>query len=128
MRDFISYAGKVGRAKILVNRGASGIDGQLASASGAVSHFKKPAILVLGDLSTLHDLNSLFLFTKLKIPVLIVVMNNNGGGIFHHLPYYQSKESYQPKSTYFEKILRTPTLYAFCSHSQAIFNALYLFE
>ena len=46
---------------IYANRGASGIDGLIATAAGVVESSKDRGILLIGDLSTLHDLNSLSL-------------------------------------------------------------------
>jgi len=69
------------------NRGASGIDGTLASAAGiGAAHADKPLIAVLGDLAFYHDLNSLLTFTRAGIRATIVVVNNDGGGIFRRLP------------------------------------------
>ena len=71
---------------ILANRGASGIDGTVASALGVAVKTDKPTILVIGDLALYHDLNSLHLIRRLDIPLIIVVINNDGGGIFQRLP------------------------------------------
>lgn len=71
---------------ILANRGASGIDGLLASACGAATGHDGPLTLVLGDLSLLHDLNSLALLARLQQPALLVLLNNGGGNIFDLLP------------------------------------------
>jgi 2-succinyl-5-enolpyruvyl-6-hydroxy-3-cyclohexene-1-carboxylate synthase len=65
---------------VFANRGASGIDGTLASGLGCGS----PATILIGDLAMLHDLNSLALARERK--AVIVVLNNNGGGIFSYLP------------------------------------------
>ena len=93
IRDMDMF-GQVGNAAITVgsNRGASGIDGTLASAAGFAAGLKKPVTLLIGDLALLHDLNSLALLRKALVPVIIVVINNNGGGIFSFLPVakYQS--------------------------------------
>lgn len=69
------------------NRGASGIDGLIATAIGIAVGKKKPVLAILGDLAFHHDLNSLGL-TRLKNvpPVIFVVFNNHGGGIFRLLP------------------------------------------
>lgn len=72
--------------KIFTNRGASGIDGVIASAFGVAKAEKLPTTLVLGDISFLHDINSLLLYSQLEIKITIVVINNNGGGIFQRLP------------------------------------------
>ena len=41
---------------------------------------------MIGDISALHDLNSLALFQKVNQPTIIFVINNNGGAIFDMLP------------------------------------------
>ncbi len=71
------------------NRGASGIDGLIATAMGMVKGSGQSGTLVLGDLSLLHDLNSLFLLQQTQLPLTIVVNNNQGGGIFGFLPIAQ---------------------------------------
>ncbi|MBI5267269.1 MAG: 2-succinyl-5-enolpyruvyl-6-hydroxy-3-cyclohexene-1-carboxylic-acid synthase, partial [candidate division Zixibacteria bacterium] len=69
------------------NRGASGIDGTVASACGFARGLNQPTTVVVGDLALLHDLNSLALVTDSKQPPMtIVVINNGGGGIFSLLP------------------------------------------
>jgi 2-succinyl-5-enolpyruvyl-6-hydroxy-3-cyclohexene-1-carboxylate synthase len=71
--------------QIFSNRGASGIDGVLATAAGIAAHSPgQPMVLLLGDTSLLHDLNSLALLAH--YPLLTIVLNNNGGGIFNLLP------------------------------------------
>jgi len=65
------------------NRGLSGIDGNLATIAGLSVGMKTPVFAVVGDLTALHDLNSLALLKKL--PVVLLISNNNGGGIFSHL-------------------------------------------
>lgn len=74
------------RPDIAANRGASGIDGLLATAAGYAAGRGGPATLLIGDLSLLHDLNSLSLLAKSHPPVVVVVLNNDGGGIFSFLP------------------------------------------
>ena len=68
------------------NRGASGIDGILASAIGFTNGLGKPCVALIGDLAFLHDLNSLALAKELKYPLVIIVINDHGGGIFSFLP------------------------------------------
>ena len=88
------------------NRGASGIDGVVASAAGFAVGRRGPVTLLLGDLSLLHDLNSLALVKNLDLPVVIVVINNDGGGIFHFLPIAESQDL-------FEDYFGTPHGFAF---------------
>lgn len=66
------------------NRGASGIDGTVATAAGVATGRDGPVTLLIGDLALWHDLNSLALLQGR--PVVVVVVNNDGGGIFHFLP------------------------------------------
>jgi 2-succinyl-5-enolpyruvyl-6-hydroxy-3-cyclohexene-1-carboxylate synthase len=68
------------------NRGTSGIEGTIASATGFAAGLKTPVTVFLGDLALLHDINSLALVTKSTFPLIIIVINNNGGGIFSFLP------------------------------------------
>ncbi|CAB9514247.1 MAP kinase-activated protein kinase 2 (Fragment) [Seminavis robusta] len=72
------------------NRGASGIDGIIASATGFAESTGVATTLLIGDLSALHDLNSLHALssgtTSAKKPLTILLVNNDGGGIFSFLP------------------------------------------
>lgn len=83
------------------NRGLSGIDGTLSSALG-VATTGKHVTLVIGDLSFYHDLNSLLIAKRYRLPITIVLINNNGGGIFSFLPQAQEEEKY------FEHLFGTP--------------------
>lgn len=71
---------------IYTNRGASGIDGLLATAAGIGIGANQPVVAMIGDLSALYDINSLALFKKVSQPTIIFVINNNGGAIFDMLP------------------------------------------
>ena len=86
---------------MVANRGASGIDGNLATAAGLALASGRPAIALLGDLTALHDLNSLALIKQIDSPFVLVILNNDGGGIFHHLPIARFEE-------YFESCFGTP--------------------
>lgn len=68
---------------VFSNRGLSGIDGNIATIAGLGLHF--PMIAIIGDLTTLHDLNSLSLLKKSPHPIILIISNNHGGGIFSHL-------------------------------------------
>ncbi|MCL2915214.1 2-succinyl-5-enolpyruvyl-6-hydroxy-3-cyclohexene-1-carboxylic-acid synthase [Shewanella corallii] len=68
------------------NRGASGIDGLLATACGVAAHEDQPITLVIGDLSQLHDLNSMAIARTASGPFILVILNNDGGNIFNLLP------------------------------------------
>jgi len=87
VRDMNTFADHSGAAVVIgCNRGASGIDGTIASAAGFCHGLRQPTSVLLGDLAMLHDLNSLTLANKLDQPLTIVVLNNDGGGIFGFLP------------------------------------------
>lgn len=66
------------------NRGASGIDGNLATAAGIAAATGAPIGLLVGDQTLLHDAGSLALLAGRD--AVVVVLDNGGGGIFDHLP------------------------------------------
>jgi 2-succinyl-5-enolpyruvyl-6-hydroxy-3-cyclohexene-1-carboxylate synthase len=87
IRDFDCFADAGGiPVPVAANRGASGIDGTIASAAGYAAGLKGTVTVIAGDLALLHDLNSLALLKKADFPLVIVVINNDGGGIFSFLP------------------------------------------
>jgi 2-succinyl-5-enolpyruvyl-6-hydroxy-3-cyclohexene-1-carboxylate synthase len=96
IRDIDSFASPCQRLPTWGNRGASGIDGTVASAVGLAAGRRRPVTLLLGDLALLHDLNSLGLVKSSRYPVVIVVVNNNGGGIFSFLPIARYREVFEP--------------------------------
>lgn len=71
---------------IYTNRGASGIDGLIATFAGIAKGNGLPTVGVIGDVSALHDLNSLALLRQITQPTILFVVNNNGGAIFDMLP------------------------------------------
>ena len=71
---------------IHTNRGASGIDGLVATVAGIGIGSNQPVVALVGDTSALYDLNSLALFKKLTQPTILFIINNNGGAIFDMLP------------------------------------------
>jgi 2-succinyl-5-enolpyruvyl-6-hydroxy-3-cyclohexene-1-carboxylate synthase len=99
IRDMDMYACSFGAAvAVAANRGASGIDGTIASAAGFVAGLDAPVTLVIGDLAFLHDLNSLSLLKSISRPLIIVLLNNRGGGIFSFLPIARYDDVFE---TYF---------------------------
>lgn len=95
IRDFDMFGAPGGRRyNVFGNRGASGIDGNIATAAG-LAMLGHPVIAVIGDLAFLHDVNSLQLLHDLPGPVVLVVINNNGGGIFSFLPIAKATEYFE---------------------------------
>jgi 2-succinyl-5-enolpyruvyl-6-hydroxy-3-cyclohexene-1-carboxylate synthase len=71
------------RASLTINsnRGTSGIDGCVSTASGAAYQSGKLTICVVGDVSFLYDSNALW-NNALSSHLRIIVINNGGGNIF----------------------------------------------
>lgn len=102
VRDMDMFASTNGKfITIAANRGASGIDGTLASATGFAVGHNLPVTLILGDLAMIHDLNSLALLRSIKQQLIVVIINNHGSGIFSFLPIAEFDVS-------FEKYFGTP--------------------
>jgi 2-succinyl-5-enolpyruvyl-6-hydroxy-3-cyclohexene-1-carboxylate synthase len=88
------YAPAAARGVSVVSqRGASGIEGAIAGAFGAASQADAPLTLLLGDISFLHDIGSLWAAQPARTqrpphsrPVVLVAINNDGGRIFEQLP------------------------------------------
>ena len=104
-----------GPKRVGSNRGASGIDGIIASATGFADSTKLPTTLIIGDLSTLHDVNSFHALARIEKgpgnaikrisnPLTTVVVNNNGGGIFSFLPIARHGDDVA-----FDEFFGTPT-------------------
>ena len=98
IRDVQRYAAADGPSvPVFANRGASGIDGTIATAAGISVARDAPTTLLIGDLATWHDVNALALLKA--HPVIAVVVNNDGGGIFHFLPIAEHDDVFEPHFT-----------------------------
>jgi 2-succinyl-5-enolpyruvyl-6-hydroxy-3-cyclohexene-1-carboxylate synthase len=118
IRDMDAYGSPEGAAvRVAVNRGASGIDGNVATAAGYARALGVPVTALLGDLALLHDLNSLALVSRIAAPVALVVINNNGGGIFSFLPVAGVRD-------HFERYFAAPHGLSF-EHAAAQFGLAY---
>jgi 2-succinyl-5-enolpyruvyl-6-hydroxy-3-cyclohexene-1-carboxylate synthase len=116
VRDLDTYAAPNGApAPLAANRGASGIDGTVATAAGFARGSGRPVTLLIGDLALLHDLNSLAMLRDL--PVVVVVLNNDGGAIFSFLPVARHR-------AFFEPYFGTPQGVSF-EHAAAMFGLGY---
>lgn len=103
---------ELGNPFITANRGVSGIDGNIATAIGTAKALQKPLLAILGDIATLHDLNSFALLKDSPVPVFFIIINNQGGGIFSFLPISKNEEIFDEffateHSYSFESIAKT---------------------
>ena len=104
VRHLEAYAPQRNGLTVFGNRGANGIDGLIATATGIAIGSGKRTYALMGDIAFLHDLGGLNLGTDQSEPDLtIVVLDNNGSGIFSQLE--QGASDYQE---YYEKIFGTP--------------------
>lgn len=87
LRDVDSFVRPSSRAtRVFSQRGVNGIDGLIAGAAGAADIARRPTLLLLGDVSLLHDLGSLSLARGVTTPLVLCVLDNGGGRIFEELP------------------------------------------
>ena len=78
---------------VRANRGANGIDGQIASWLGATMD-EEDAWGVFGDLTALYDLAAPAILEQVQCKGrMLVVINNGGGKIFDRLPVMQNLDS-----------------------------------
>jgi 2-succinyl-5-enolpyruvyl-6-hydroxy-3-cyclohexene-1-carboxylate synthase len=96
IRDVDAHFG--GAARVIANRGASGIDGFVSTALGAASIGPRTVALA-GDLSWLHDAGGLVVDDV--VDVVFVVVDNGGGGLFDLLPQAEHAPG-------FERLFVTP--------------------
>ncbi len=89
----------VRKITIISNRGASGIEGNIATCVGYAEGSGKRVTAVIGDISFLHDLNSLLLMKQSIVPVVLIIVNNGGGRIFERLPINNYPEILNPFMT-----------------------------
>ncbi|MDD5240553.1 MAG: 2-succinyl-5-enolpyruvyl-6-hydroxy-3-cyclohexene-1-carboxylic-acid synthase [Sulfuricella sp.] len=100
IRDLDSFAaGSDAALRIVGNRGASGIDGNVSTALGLATGLGRQVVALLGDLTFYHDMNGLL--AARDVDITFVVINNGGGGIFGYLP--------QAGLADFERAWLTPT-------------------
>ena len=110
IRDLDLAAGSLpDSAMVLANRGLSGIDGTLSTATGHALATSRGVRALVGDLAFLHDLNALLAAPQQSRPdLLVVVLNDEGGGIFSLLEYGELAERDVMAGNDFERLFGTP--------------------
>jgi 2-succinyl-5-enolpyruvyl-6-hydroxy-3-cyclohexene-1-carboxylate synthase len=95
---------------VFSNRGANGIDGVVSTALGsaAVAGVGRPVVLVVGDVSFLHDLGALVTARLTGASLTVVVVANDGGGIFSFLPQAAAESPDVGLPANFERLFGTP--------------------
>ncbi|NUM79199.1 hypothetical protein HUU42_00230, partial [bacterium] len=81
----LAISPQVENLSVMANRGANGIDGQVSTFLGTCLEGKNNWALI-GDLTVLYDLPSLWI-SKQILPehIFLVVLNNSGGMIFNRI-------------------------------------------
>ncbi len=91
IREWATFAQRdIPTPEVWANRGANGIDGQIATWLGA-SREVENAWCIIGDLTALYDLNALLMSEQIELTGRrLVIINNGGGRIFSRLPRLSS--------------------------------------
>ncbi|WP_141731618.1 2-succinyl-5-enolpyruvyl-6-hydroxy-3-cyclohexene-1-carboxylic-acid synthase [Oligoflexus tunisiensis] len=88
IRAFDSWCDLTGKRLPIVeaNRGVNGIEGLVATTLGLAAGAEHAWTAVIGDVSALHDLNSILSLPQTAAPIILILVNNSGGRIFEFLP------------------------------------------
>ncbi len=109
VRDLDSFlATGLANIRCVANRGVNGIDGVVSTALGAAAADAGPVLLVVGDVSFVHDLNALVAARLHHLSATIVVVDNDGGGIFSFLPQGTAERPELGLPEHYEELFGTP--------------------
>jgi 2-succinyl-5-enolpyruvyl-6-hydroxy-3-cyclohexene-1-carboxylate synthase len=101
IREVDAYVpSRVRAVSVLCQRGANGIDGLISGAAGAASVRREATVLLLGDVSFMHDLGGLAVAREALGPLVIVVIDNGGGRIFEQLPIFSQFQEHAQTSSF----------------------------
>ena len=121
IRDVDAYVTRAARFRVTAQRGANGIDGLVSAAIGSAVGSGAPTLLLLGDVSLLHDLGGLASAALVETPLVIAVVDNAGGRIFDQLPVQKLYAS----EPFAARLWLTPPERDL-SHAAALFGLYYL--
>jgi 2-succinyl-5-enolpyruvyl-6-hydroxy-3-cyclohexene-1-carboxylate synthase len=111
VRDLDGWLPSTDRSlEIHANRGANGIDGVVSTAIGSALAVggQRPVVLVVGDVSLLHDLGALVTARLTGVALTVVVVENDGGGIFSFLPQAATVDPAIGLPANYERLFGTP--------------------
>ncbi|MET3949229.1 2-succinyl-5-enolpyruvyl-6-hydroxy-3-cyclohexene-1-carboxylic-acid synthase [Arthrobacter sp. UYEF36] len=95
-------------AVVFANRGLSGIDGTLATATGIALAGRQETTVLLGDVTFLHDAGGLLLGAGEEEPTLRIVVLNDAGGAIFGLLEHGAVEAAGRYGTAVERLFGTP--------------------
>ncbi|KUM33357.1 2-succinyl-5-enolpyruvyl-6-hydroxy-3-cyclohexene-1-carboxylic-acid synthase [Arthrobacter sp. EPSL27] len=95
-------------AVVFANRGLSGIDGTLATATGIALGGRQETTVLLGDVTFLHDAGGLLLGAGEEEPDLRIVVLNDAGGAIFGLLEHGAVEAAGRYGTAVERLFGTP--------------------
>jgi 2-succinyl-5-enolpyruvyl-6-hydroxy-3-cyclohexene-1-carboxylate synthase len=120
IREVDAYVTRARRLRVVTQRGANGIDGLVSGALGSALGSGAPTLLLLGDVSLLHDVGALASARLVQSPLVIAVVDNAGGRIFDQLPV---RRLYAEDAALSELWLTPPDREL--SHAAALFGLAY---
>ncbi len=94
--------------RVYSNRGANGIDGVVSTALGSAAVAGSPVVLVVGDVSFLHDLGALVTARITGVSLTVILIANDGGGIFSFLPQASTAAPAVGLPERYEQLFGTP--------------------
>ena len=121
IREWDLVAGDLTATRVWANRGANGIDGQISSFLGWTHSSGPNAWALIGDLTALYDLASLWVTPQLQERNRhVVIINNFGGQIFRQM--FQKEIFLNRHQVQFQKWAEMWDWKYLCSENAEVFN------